>query len=186
MKILVFTEGTILMHAAAQGKTREEIVKQSRDFGVQMEGALLTLLGKASYGKDPNGIHNYTGYVPIGKSTEKIYDWKQRGANIYYLTSRRIKTEVDAIQNVLIKYGFPDSQNLLFRQKGQKYSDVAEKLMPDVLLEDDCESIGGKIQMTYTKIKPKLKPKIHSIVVKEFQGIDRLPKSISDLLAIQN
>ena len=54
--------------------------------------------------------------------------------------------------------------------------------MPDVLIEDDCESIGGKDEMTITHVKPDLKKKIKSIVVKEFSGLDHLPDKISALL----
>lgn len=46
---------------------------------------------------------------------------------------------------------------------------------------DDCESIGGEPEMTYPHIRADLKPKIKSIVVKEFQGIDHLPDSIEEL-----
>jgi hypothetical protein len=35
--ILIFTEDTVLMHNSAKGKTREEIVQQSKEFGIQME-----------------------------------------------------------------------------------------------------------------------------------------------------
>jgi len=54
--------------------------------------------------------------------------------------------------------------------------------MPDILIEDDCESIGGKNEMTITHINPKLKTKIKSITIKEFEGIDHLPDKISELL----
>ena len=82
---------------------------------------------------------------------------------------------------VLKKYGFPDGQ-VLFRQRGELYKDIAEKIMPDVLIEDDCESIGGKDEMTITHVKPEIKKKIKSIVVKEFSGLDHLPDKISALL----
>ena len=53
--------------------------------------------------------------------------------------------------------------------------------MPDVLVEDDCESIGGEVEMTYPHIRPELKPRIKSVVVREFGGIDHLPDDISAL-----
>lgn len=58
---------------------------------------------------------------------------------------------------------------------------VAENLVPDILIEDDCESIGGEKEMTYPNIKDELKNKIKSIVVKEFKGIDHLPDDIEEL-----
>jgi len=54
--------------------------------------------------------------------------------------------------------------------------------MPDILIEDDCESIGGESEMTYPHIREDLKQKIKSIVVKEFQGIDHLPDSLTALI----
>lgn len=112
---------------------------------------------------------------------KKLKIWKNQGAEILYLTSRRKPDEIKQIKNVIKKHNFPDGQ-LLFRRKGEEYKDVAERVMPDILIEDDCESIGGEIEMTYPHIKPKLKAKIKSIIVKEFGGIDNLPDKISDLL----
>jgi len=69
----------------------------------------------------------------------------------------------------------------LFRKEGEKYKDVAEKLMPDVLIEDNCESIGGEPEMTYPHINEDLKKKIKSIIVKEFGGIGHLPDDVHKL-----
>ena len=164
--ILIFTEGTVLMHGSAKGKTREEIVQQSKKLRI------LT---------DPNGIKNYQGYIPVHNAVEKIKKWKKQGATIFYLSSRRVKSEIEAIKNVLQKYDFSDSQNLLYRKQGENYKDVAEGLMPDILIEDDCESIGGEKEMTYTHISDNAKAKVYSITVKEFSGIDYLPDKLSQL-----
>jgi hypothetical protein len=53
--------------------------------------------------------------------------------------------------------------------------------LPDILIEDDCESISGEEEMTYPSLQNELRAKIKSIVVKEFSGIDHLPNRISDL-----
>lgn len=180
-KILIFTEGTVLMHGSAVDKTREDIVKESHEFGIQMEDANLSLEDKINYGIDKGGIHDYLTYVPVKNAVDKIRAWKNQGASIYYLTSRRVKTEIDAIHDVLRKYKFPDSDNLLYRNQGENYKDVAEKLLPNVIVEDDCESIGGTNEMTYTHLSPEIKTQIISIPVKEFSGIDDLPDNISDL-----
>ena len=58
--------------------------------------------------------------------------------------------------------------------------------MPDFLIEDDCESIGGEKEMTITFIKPEIKEKIKSVVVKEFGGIDYLPDNLDELLKYEN
>ena len=50
--------------------------------------------------------------------------------------------------------------------------------MPDVLVEDDCASIGGAEQMTITNIDTTIKKRMKSIVVREFSGIDWLPDKI--------
>ena len=56
------------------------------------------------------------------------------------------------------------------------------RTLTDILIEDDCESIGGEPEMTYSHIREDLKPKIKSIIVKEFQGIDHLPDSLTALI----
>lgn len=164
MKILVFTEGTVLMHSSLEGLTREERVKKSKERPRPL----------------PNGF--FEEEVPNSKAVKKLQAWKDQGAEIFYLTSRTTTEQVDDIRNVLRTCSFPDSQNLLFRKKGEKYKDVAERLMPDILVEDDCESIGGGKEMTYTYIRPELKKKVKLVVVKEFGGIDHLPNELEELI----
>lgn len=181
MTILIFTEGTVLVHGSAKGKTREEIVQQSKKFGIQMEKKFLVFLGYANYRINPSGINDYQSYIPVHNAVEKIKKWKNQGVTIFYLSSRRVKKKIEAIGNVLQKYSFPDSQNLLYRQQGEDYKDVAEKLMPDIFIEDDCESIGGEKEMTYTHMSNDAKVKVHSIIVKEFSGIDYFPDNLGQL-----
>ncbi len=181
MKILVFTEGTVLMPGLAKNLNREEIVSQSKEYGIQQEERTLVFTSESNNNVEPGSIGDYAGYVPNGNSVAKLTNWKNQGAIIYYLTSRRIKAETDAIKGILQKYHFPDYQNLLFRQEREDYKDVAERLLPDILIEDDCESIGGEKEMTYPSIRSDLKAKIKSIVVKEFGGIDHLADKIEDL-----
>ncbi len=181
MKIMVFTEGTVLMHKSAEGKDREQIVEQSRREGIQREESSLKYESKSEVPVEQNSVYDFANYLPNGKATEKLWKWKDQKASIYYLSSRRIKSEVEAIKTVLKRYNFPDSDNLLFRQEGANYKDVAEKNLPDILIEDDCESIGGEVEMTYPHIREDLKPKIKSIIVKEFAGIDNLPDDLIEL-----
>ena len=157
MKILVFTEGTILMHKTAHGQDRVSIVKQ----------VINKILSVTDYAK----------YIPIGNAVGKIQKWQNRGAEIIYLTSRRTNEQISDIRSVLQKYKFPGGL-LEYRKTGEEYKDVAERIMPDILIEDDCESIGGEKEMTYTHIKPEAKAKIKSVVIKEFGGIDYLPDNI--------
>ncbi len=179
MKILVFTEGTILMHLLAQNASREERVRQSMAEGVQREARNMAYNANIVLSEVLKGsVYDLKNYVPIGRAVAKLTSWQEQGAEIIYLTSRRIKTEIDMIRNVLKRYHFPNYSKLYFRHPGQNYKDVAEKLMPDILIEDDCESIGGAKEMTYIHIRPELKPQIKSIVVKEFSGIDHLPDQL--------
>lgn len=69
------------------------------------------------------------------------------------------------------------------REKGEEYRDVAEKVLPDMIVEDDCTSIGGEKEMTYPHIRPEIKQRIRSIVVKEGFGIDHLPDDLQLLKA---
>jgi len=153
MKLLIFTEGTILMHKSGKNCTRKQRVKQVKE--------------------REKSVFDYNSYIPIGKAENILNRWQKQGIKIIYLTSRTKPVEIKQIKRILAKYKFPKGK-LAFRKKGQKYKDVAEKQLPDILIEDDCESIGGKKQMTYTYINPQIKKKIKLISVKEFRGIDHL------------
>jgi hypothetical protein len=163
MRILIFTEGTILTHRSHIGLAQDRIVELVRNR------------------RKPPGHRYFASSVPIGRCVPKIAEWKKQGAIILYLTSRRTPEEVEIIRNVLSEYGFPDGE-LLFRRAGEEYKDVAERASPDIIVEDDCESIGGEEEMTYPHVKEELKKRIKSIIVKEFGGIDHLPDNITNLL----
>lgn len=154
------------MHKNAAGHTRDEIVKQSKGF-------FLVFRGKS--------VRDYKSYVPIGNAVKKLRNWKKDGAEILYLTSRRKPEEINQIQTVLKKFNFPEGQ-LLFRRQDEEYKDVAGRIIPDILVEDDCESIGGINEMAIAYVAPEIRKKIKSIPIKEFGGIDNLPDKISALL----
>jgi len=42
-------------------------------------------------------------------------------------------------------------------------------------------ALGGEKEMTITFIRPEIKQKIKSIVIREFGGIDNLPDNLDDL-----
>ena len=123
---------------------------------------------------------SFTHYVPTGKAVEKLKSWVNQGAQICYLTSHENAAGVEIDKKVLTKYGYPVGE-IYYRQNNEAYKDVAERVTPDILIEDDCQSIGGEKEMTYPHIREDLKPKIKSIVVKEFQGINHLPDSLAEL-----
>ncbi|MBN1698772.1 MAG: hypothetical protein JW881_14750 [Spirochaetales bacterium] len=71
------------MHNNGIGHSREQIVQQVKD-------------------NDPS-IHDYRSYVPIGKAAEKLTQWKNRGAEIFYLTSRRKHEEINDVASHSIR-----------------------------------------------------------------------------------
>ena len=70
---------------------------------------------------------------------------------------------------------------MLARRPGESYGDVAGREAPDVLIEDDCESIGAA-QVTYPQIPPAVRGRIKSIIIPEFGGIYHLPDDPQALL----
>lgn len=150
------------MHRNAKGLAQDEITRQV------MEG--------------DESLHDYASYIPVGNAAKKLQEWKGQGARICYLSSHRNARDVEKDESVLKKHGFPDGQ-IFYRRNREEYKDVVERIrpLPDVIVEDDCESIGGTVEMVYPNLRPALKNKIKSIVVKEFGGIDYLPDRISEL-----
>jgi len=161
MKILIFLHGTLIMHKSAESKTREERVKQVLS-------------------SDPS-VHDYISYIPVGNAVEKLKSWQTQGAEILYLSSHETAEDIEKDKSVLEKYDFPKGQ-VYYRQNGESYKDIAEKIIPDVLIEDDCESIGGEKEMTITFVKSEIKQKIKSIIIKEFNGIDHLPDNVEEII----
>ena len=144
------------MHYAALGKPRKEVIRQVKE-------------GNAS-------VKDCSSYIPIGNAASKIRKWQQQGASISYLTSRKSAKEVSEIRNVLKRHGFPEGE-LFYRSGKEEYKDVVLRAEPDILIEDDCESIGAD-----EIIAPKLAgSSIKTIVVREFGGIDHLPDDMEEL-----
>ena len=125
-------------------------------------------------------LYNHKSYVPIGNAVNIINSWWQQGANIIYCTSRKKKRALD-IANILREYGFC-GRCLVSRGDKERYAEIAEELRPDILIEDDCKSIGGTWQTCIHRVKAEIKQQIKSIVVSEFKGIDHLPADISNLM----
>jgi hypothetical protein len=162
MKILVFLHGTTIMHRNAKGLAQDEITRQ--------------VMG------GDESLHDYASYIPVGNAAEKLQEWKRQGARICYLSSHKNAKDVENDKYVLKKYAFPDGQ-IFYRRNGEEYKDVVERIqpLPDVIVEDDCESIGGAVEMVYPNLKPELRNRIKSIVVREFEGIDCVPGRIYQL-----
>ena len=82
MRILVFTEGAIIAHHAALGRTRQEIVEQVE--------------------RPDTSVRDYASYVPAGDAVRKLRTWRDQGASIFYLTSRTSEPEIGDVQRVLV------------------------------------------------------------------------------------
>ena len=160
MRVMVFTEGTILYHKAALNQTRETIVQQVID-------------------KHPS-IYEFSTYLPIGEAPRKLTKWSRQGHQILYMTSRTKLNEILEIKEVLTKYHFPEGE-LLHRSPDETYQQVVARNTPDIIIEDDCESIGGLPMTIYSKLDPDLKLRIASVTVKEFGGIDHLPDNLTEI-----
>lgn len=161
MRLLVFLHGTVTMHPGAAGGSREQRVAQVREMS------------------DP-ALHDYAAYIPVGGAVAKLRHWHEQGAQITYLSSHRDPADVALDTAVLRRHGFPAGE-VVARRPGESYGEVAERAMPDVLIEDDCESIGGATQIAHPQIAAGARERIASIVVPEFGGIDHLPDSARDL-----
>lgn len=118
-------------------------------------------------------------YIPAGNCVGLISHWHEQGAEIVYCTSLKEK-RIKIMTELLTKYGFLGS-GLYYRGAGQEYKDIVNEVKPDILIEDDCKSIGGARQMCITYADIHVKSKITSIVVPEFKGIDELPADIAVL-----
>jgi hypothetical protein len=154
VKVVVFLQGTTFIESGLLGKTREESVKKSRDWA--RNGGWLGEL------------------VPIGEAPKKVRAWSSRGAEIHYLTASRKRENVAKCQTALKKWSFP-SGPLIHRERDQTYSDLVTAVHPNIIVEDDCESLGGTREMVYPNLAESVRRSIASVVVREFEGIDHLP-----------
>jgi hypothetical protein len=157
MKVMVFLHGTIIMHRSALGLNREERVRQVVN--------------------RQESIWEFDTYVPISLAVTKLKTWEKQGAEISYLSSHKKAGDVQKDIRVLRKYDFPAGE-VLFRKGNAGFAEIVNRVMPDVLIEDDCESIGGEEEMVYPYLDPAARSKIKSIVVEEFGGIDHLADDI--------
>ena len=118
-------------------------------------------------------------YVPINCVKDNGLG-ESRGENSISYIKKEIKTSGRSKENT-------SEQKLpwriaVFQEGSEKYKDIAEAVKPDILIEDDCRSIGGKWQMTITYVDKEIKKGIKSIVVSEFMGIDHLPSDLGNLM----
>lgn len=131
---------------------------------------MIFIEGTTFYTKPFLFLFSKKGYVPIGNAVGIINALHDTGNKIYlcsYVKKRRYNFIKAVINSYGVKY-----DDILCRDKGEQYSDLVEKVCPDILIEDDCNSIGGEKNWCITGVRADIKQHIKSIVVKEYQGID--------------
>lgn len=133
---------------------------------------MIFIEGTTFYTKPLLFLFSKRGYVPIGNAVKVINNLYNKGNEVYlcsYVRINRYKFIKSIVDYYKINY-----TEILCRDKKEQYSNLVEKVMPDILIEDDCKSIGGEKQCCITNVKEDLKRNIKSIVVEEFKGIDNI------------
>jgi hypothetical protein len=161
VRILLFLHGTAIMHQTAAGVPRPERVRQSAR-------------------RDPS-VADFASYIPTEAAVDRAVAWQLRGAKICYLSSHHIQADVEIDRAVLRAHGFP-AGCVLYRALGETYADTARRARPDVLIEDDCQSIGGTSQTVASVLRAA--DSIRCVVVPEFGGFAHLPEDPGELLAL--
>src|SRR5207245_1231521 len=62
-------------------------------------------------------------------------------------------------------------RELSYRRENEHYGQAPERAAADIIVEDDCESIGGPAQMTYPKLGPDSKARTKSVVIPEWEEL---------------
>jgi hypothetical protein len=157
---MVFLHGTAIMHASAVGQPRAERVRQSRR-------------------RDPS-VLDFASYVPAESAVSKAQAWQHHGADVSYLSSHTGEADVALDRAVLVTHGFPAGP-VYFRRAGESYAEVARRAGADVLVEDDCESIGGDKHTTAFSVARIPGRAVSCVIVPEFGGLTHLPDDPQEL-----
>ena len=163
MKIGVFLHGTAIMHAAAAGVERDERVRQVRR-------------------RDPS-VQDFASYVPTPGTAAKLAAWQRHGAILVYLSSHHRQHDIRADESVIHRHRFPVGP-VHGRQQGKDYGPLVERLRFDVLVEDNCESIGGAAQTCAAQLSSAARESVRCIVLPEFSGLADLPDDPAELLTL--
>jgi hypothetical protein len=158
---MVFLHGTSIMHSSAIGQHRTARVRQVKS-------------------KDP-AVLDYASYVPTEGAVAKVTAWQRRGGDICYLSSHRTAAAAAIDRAVLAAHGFPAGE-VYYRAHGESYADVARRWCADLVIEDDCESIGGRAHTTASELARSPGRAVPCVVVPEFGGLTHLPDELDELL----
>ncbi len=124
------------------------------------------------------------GNLPSPGSVAKVDSWSRDGAEMLYLSSNKKSEKVREDEAWLMRHGFPKGQ-VHYRREGDEYWNVAERLQPDIIVEDNCRSIGGAPEMTYPNMRDESKNRTKSVIVEEFEGLEHLPGKTSELFRFE-
>lgn len=141
-----------------------------------MKRIMIFIEGTLFYTKPFLFLFSKKGYKPLGNSIRTVNDLFDKGNEIY-LCSYVLKNRYVFIKAIMDYYKVNYTQ-ILCRDKGEKYSDLVERVRPDILIEDDCASIGGEKEWCITNVREDIRANIKTIIVKEFKGIDHIEKEI--------
>lgn len=133
---------------------------------------MIFIEGTTFYTKPILFLFTKYGYKPIGDAVKMVNTWYDSGYEIYLCSYVR-KRRYDFIKSIIDFYGMKYTE-ILCRKKRETYSEIVETLRPDILIEDDCRSIGGQKEWCITNVNVDVKSHIHSIIVPEFKGIDSI------------
>ncbi len=133
-----------------------------------MKKLMIFIEGTAFHTKLQSVFFTSKAYTPIGNSIDKINEWYDN-YEVILCTFRRHNLRL--IRKALEFYGVR-YHRLEYRRKQESYAEVVVRVKPDLLIEDNCASIGGVKEMCITNVPDEIKSTIQSIVVEEFQGID--------------
>lgn len=128
--------------------------------------------GTTFYTKSLLFLFSKYGYKPIGNAVEIVNTLYEKGYEIYLCSYVR-NTRYNFIKSIVDFYGMKYTE-ILCRNKGETYREIVERLKPNILIEDDCKSIGGLKACCITGVKDEIKKEIQSIIVPEFAGIDNV------------
>ena len=145
----------------------DKIKNNNKKIMIFVEGTIL----KPKYNNILSRI-SMTTYIPINNAIETLKKWQEEGYEVIYLTSLKGRRAMKMAQH-LDELGFTGSM-VGYRQKNQDYATLIKEELPDILIEDNCSSIGGEENMCYNILSEDLKKEIKHIVVEEFQGIDNV------------
>ena len=144
----------------------DKIKNNNKKIMIFVEATILT----PKYNNNILSRISMTTYIPINNAIETLKKWQEEGYEVIYLTSLKGRRAMKMAQH-LDELGFTGSM-VGYRQKNQDYATLIKEELPDILIEDNCLSVGGEQNMCYNLLSDELKKEIKHIVVEEFKGID--------------